>query len=320
MWPLLVAISSAFVLTAREPPTVARARTPLLSTTPVEPPVEPPYERPGNYVQPYSSALGVSTAAVLCGELVPIPGFDVVTTSLLGRLAACTSLPLLWCTLAAMRVAAVKGPSLLRLPSFERLNLGIALSSLAACVVSPRPVVSVLVARGGTALLCLEVWSKWSGATSGDPVSEVVALLRGLCGGLQRAVGLCFAGVTGGVGGTASSLGAPAAVRAYAALALAHVIFALSLLCGPSSVAALWPLASPGVNSMRVAASSSILTAACATTLADLAESRPAAGTGEGLRPFRHVNQIYPRPSPLSSSEPGSVGPSQDPCGSVPHV
>ena len=57
----------------------------------------PASERPGNYVDPYSMALGVSVSAVLCSELVPQTSALAVSGAhlWLGRVAACSGLPLL---------------------------------------------------------------------------------------------------------------------------------------------------------------------------------------------------------------------------------
>ena len=93
-------------------------------------------DRPGNYVSAYTSALGVSVAATMCSELVPLPGSIDAAVPIVGRMAACMSVPLLCGSFAALRFAARAGPPLLRTRVFERLNLGLALSSVAAGVIT----------------------------------------------------------------------------------------------------------------------------------------------------------------------------------------
>ena len=114
------------------------------------------------YCGPYSTALGVSAAAVLCSEIIVMPGRAVAPAAgpalmWLGRLSACTQLPALAAGLLALRAAARAGPARLRSDTYQRLNLAVAASSLLAVAGRPRPDVSVIVARAGTAMLCLEV-------------------------------------------------------------------------------------------------------------------------------------------------------------------
>lgn len=250
-----------------------------------------PYERPGNYVQPYGSALGVSSAALLCGELIRIPGTSDAAVSILGRVAGLSQLPLVAASLYMLRAASFSGPALLATPTYERLNLGVAFASIAACIVSPRPVVSVVVARVGTALLCLEVWSKFSGAKAGDPISEVTTALKSTARAVRRSIDLVCAGLSGNSDGTDPAV-TPAVVPAsYAALALVQLVIALAACGMPSAVSALFPVVSPGMGAARTATSSAILSAVCATTLADAAATRPASSSGQLLRPFRWLNR-----------------------------
>ena len=249
-----------------------------------------PFERPGNYVQPYGSALGVSAAAVLCGELIKVPGSVEASVSILGRLSALTSLPLIIASLAVLRSAARTGPELLSTPTYERLNLGVALASVAACIISPRPVVSVIIARVGTGLLCLEVWSKFSSAKAGDPISEVTSAVMGFARAVRRTIDLLIEGLEGD--GDADPAATPRAVPAcYAALSLAQIAIACVACTLPAALPAVYPIASPGLDAARTATSSAVIAAVCATTLADAAATRPPSGSGTALRPFRLLNR-----------------------------
>jgi len=293
---VLSAPALAFVVHGPRAATVAAAVAstsrafPAVSTAEMQ-----PFERPGNYVQPYGSALGVSVAAVLCGELIRVPGTADVAVSVCGRLAGTTSLPLLGASLAVLRAASFTGPALLATLTCQRLNLGIALSSVAACIIgSPRPVLSVVVARVGTALLCLEVWSKFSGANAGDPVSEVTTALKSTAQAVRRTIDLFCAGLGGGAPDGAEAAVTSSAVTAnYAALALVQIAIALAVCASPSAaVPALYPVASPGSGAARNAASSAILSAVCATTLADAAATRTPHSSGQQqLQPFRWLNR-----------------------------
>ena len=238
-----------------------------------------PSERPGNYVQPYSSALGVSAAATICGELIKIPGSADAATPWLGRVAACTPLPVLIACFVVLRQAASVGPALLRTPTYERLNLGLAASCILACALAPMPVLPVIVARGGSALLCLEVYSQLSStATAGNLFSEANAALQSLVGMIGRAASLLIQG--------------SGAAQAYAGLALIYLGYALASCVAPPAVAALWPAASPGAGAMRLAGSSASLTAVTLATLADAADERPGyVGTAKSPRAFRWLNQ-----------------------------
>ena len=122
----------------------------------------PASEMPGTYVKPYSMALGVSTAAVLCSELVPRVSATAMAAApfWLGRAASCTGLPLVIASFLVLVDASHVGPDQLRSDVCQRLNLALALTSIIAVVTSPRPDVSVIIARSGSALLCLEVWSQ----------------------------------------------------------------------------------------------------------------------------------------------------------------
>ena len=186
----------AFVPMSTRMPSKAMARSPHVVSS------AKPFDEPGNYVSAYSSALGVSAAAVLCGELIRLPNSADALVPMLGRLAAVSSLPTIGASLACLRAAAFAGPALLRNPAYVRLNLGVALASIAACTISPRPVLSVMVARGGTALLCLEVWSQSiAAAKAGDPFGELRAAARGMIGAVGRAIELCARFAGAGTGG-----------------------------------------------------------------------------------------------------------------------
>ena len=253
-----------------------------------------PFDEPGNYVSAYSSALGVSVAAVLCGELIRVPSTADALVPVVGRLAAASSLPLITSSLVCLRAAAVAGPTLLRQPSYMLLNLGVALASIAACTITPRPVLSVMVARGGTALLCLEIWSQaTSAAKAGDPFRELSAAIRGTIGAVRRAIDLLCKGLMRASNGEVVDSIPPIIPACYAALALTHIGTALVATVAPSATAAaLWPLASPGEGAMRIACSSSILTAVCATVLADVLARWPSSpGSADELRPFRSLNR-----------------------------
>jgi hypothetical protein len=228
----------------------------------------PPSELPGNYVQPYTMALGVSTSAILCAELVPGAGLGVIAATkgpvYLGRIAAISTLPLLASFLLALRSAAAVGPSRLRSETYQRLNLGVALSSLLAVVVSPRPPLSVVIARAGCALLCLEVWSQSSGS-AGNPLAEMVTIVRDTVGSVCRSAQLML---TGGKGGVDTK---PLLSRSYAILAASFGALAVSSLAAPEMTAnALYPLAAPVLAPGR-AASWASLVAITAYTLADAA-------------------------------------------------
>ena len=254
----------------------------------------PARDRPGNYVSAYGSALGVSVAAVLCGELIPLPGSVDTAVPALGRVAACTSLPLLIACFGALRIAALRGPQLLRTPIFEQLNLGLALACVAAVVVSPRPLLPVVVARGGSALLCLEVWSQSSSDTkAGDPLSEVLSAARGLANALRRALELLCSGI--GARATKNTHGEEEDARTaawYAACALAHAAAAMAACAAPGTMAtALWPVVAPGTAAARLAVSTQVLYAVGAVTLANAVAARPRTDDGEAMRPFRWINR-----------------------------
>ena len=57
----------------------------------------------------------------------------------------------------------------LRSAAAQRLNLAVALTSILAVAVPPRPLLACIVGRVGSALLCLEVWSQSSGVPQSDP-------------------------------------------------------------------------------------------------------------------------------------------------------
>ena len=235
-------------------------------------------DQPGNYVAPYSSALGVSTAAILCSELICLPG--AASTALAGRAAACTSLPLICCAFHILRTAAMSGPVLLRQPQQQRLNIGLALSSLVAVlpVFAPLPVMPVVIARGGSALLCFEVWSKGLvGGKAGDPFAEVIGVVREVVAAMLRAVELLTKG------------GAPAV---FSMVALGHCGLIGAAMAAPAATAAAWwPAAAPGLGGARVAASTALLSACSAVLLGDVAANRQAGGTGDELRPWRWLNR-----------------------------
>jgi hypothetical protein len=280
-----------------------------------------PRDTPGNYVQPFSSALAVSTAGMLLGELIPVPGSVDAAVPILGRVAAISSVPLLVASFAALRTAAFVGPKLLRSQPYVRLtyapaadwpnprrtperrsrtmpvssrSLFLALSSVLACALAPMPVLSVVVARGGSALLCLEVWSH-SSSGAGDPLKEATAALATLVAAGRRTGALLLDGLpfrSGSASGSADSraplVHADARLPArFAALALAHAALAL---LAPRAAGAIWPLAAPGSGAVRIACSTSVLAAGAAAILADVAASRPAAAATAALAPFRRLN------------------------------
>ena len=233
-------------------------------------------DQPGNYVAPYSSALGVSTAAILCGELICLPG--AASTALAGRAAACSSLPLICCAFHILRTAAMSGPVLLGQPQQKRLNIGLALSNLVAVlpVFAPLPVMPVVIARGGSALLCFEVWSKGLvGGKAGDPFAEVIGVVREVVAAMLRAVELLAKG------------GAPAV---FSMVALGHCGLIGAAMAAPAATAAAWwPAAAPGLGGARVAASTALLSACSAVLLGDVAANRQAGGTGDELRPWNEL-------------------------------
>mmetsp|Transcript_13207 Transcript_13207/g.33852 ORF Transcript_13207/g.33852 Transcript_13207/m.33852 type:complete len:357 (-) Transcript_13207:222-1292(-) len=246
-----------------------------------------PSERPGNYVAPYQSALGVSAAAVLCGELIRVPGTVDATVSLFGRTMACTSLPLLCTAFLVLRTAAKVGPAMLRTERFQWLNLGVAISSIAAGAVAPMPVLSVIIARGGSALLCLEVWSQGAAAKAGNPLAEILAALQCVASGFRRAIDLALAGI---VSDTDNSDQVGPACFAY--LCLAYTAFAAFGLVAPTAMAAaLWPMVTPGLGGARVAVSAAGLSATSALLLGDVASKRSPSSTGDELRPWRWLNR-----------------------------
>ena len=237
-------------------------------------------DQPGNYVAPYSSALGVSTAAILCGELICLPG--AASTALAGRAAACSSLPLICCAFHILRTAAMSGPVLLGQPQQKRLNIGLALSNLVAVlpVFAPLPVMPVVIARGGSALLCFEVWSKGlGGGKAGDPFAEVIGVIGEVIAALLRAVELLTKG------------GAPAL---FSMVALGHCGLIGAAIAAPAAtVAAWWPAAAPALGGARVAVSTALLSACSAVLLGDVAANRVGitGGTGDELRQWRWLNR-----------------------------
>lgn len=258
-------------------------------------------------MSPYTSAVAVSVAAIVCGEMIPMQGRDLLAVPLLGRLAACTSLPLLFACFAALRTAARTGPPLLRTYAYENLNLGLAMASIAACAVTPHPVLSVIIARGGSALLCLEVWSQSSNARAGDPFAELGFALRALAQTAQRTTthllswpqSLIGGGGVGAVGRDDDGGGAAAGTMGtgvsagFAALAVAHATMAVAALRAPPAAlaAALWPVVSPGTGVARIACSTSVLSAFAAAVLADATGAgRSLSGVAAELAPFRRLN------------------------------
>ena len=258
-------------------------------------------DQPGNYVAPYSSALGVSTAAILCGELICLPG--AASTALAGRAAACSSLPLICCAFHILRTAAMSGPVLLGQPQQKRLNIGLALSNLVAVlpVFAPLPVMPVVIARGGSALLCFEVWSKGlGGGKAGDPFAEVIGVIGEVIAALLRAVELLTKG------------GAPAL---FSMVALGHCGLIGAAIAAPAATAAAWwPAAAPALGGARVAVSTALLSACSAVLLGDVAANRVGitggsacsavllgdvaanrvgitGGTGDELRQWRWLNR-----------------------------
>ena len=70
----LVATTTAALVAPTSPRPLIRAPARRLAAPALAAAAEdelPASERPGNYVDPYSMALGVSVSAVLCSELVP---------------------------------------------------------------------------------------------------------------------------------------------------------------------------------------------------------------------------------------------------------
>ena len=235
----------------------------------------PASERPGNYVDPYSMALGVSVSAVLCSELVPQTSALAVSGAHLwvGRVAACSGLPLLVACFLALKSAAVVGPTRLRSATYQRLNLAVALTSILAVAVPPRPLLACVIGRVGSALLCLEVWSQSSGVPQSDPVlqmvGEVGAIAKGAAGSAAACVGLLLP--WGGAAEAGNAGARPGAARGYALAAVAlGGLAAWSLAAPAAAAAAYWPAAGPALGAAR-GASTAGLAAACAATLADAA-------------------------------------------------
>jgi hypothetical protein len=228
-----------------------------------------PADRPGNYVSPYSMALGVSSSAILCSELLPGAGVGPIVLAAgwptwLGRAAGCTSLPMLVTCFLALRNAAKVGPKRLRSGTYQRLNLALALSSIFAVVLPPRPNLSVTAARAGAALLCLEVWSQSSGTTAGDPLQEVRSMVESIAHGLSNTVHLLR------TGGAPVDARRPLAARIYAALSLALGAAAVSSVWWPATTAsAMWPVVAPALSSCGRDTAAFSLAAVGAYTLAD---------------------------------------------------
>ena len=213
--PLATALHAPPRLGAR----LAPRRLQHLASTAAEPPadVPPPASQlpasqvPGMYCGPYSTALGVSAAAVLCSEIIVMPGKAVTTATgalkWLGRASACTQLPLLAACLLALRSAARVGPARLRSDTYQRLNLAVAASSLLAIAGRPRPDISVIVARAGTAMLCLEVFAQTTACANGDVVCEATTAARGFLTSCASAARLGGSAVGWQLGFAALALG-----------------------------------------------------------------------------------------------------------------
>jgi len=245
---LALCLAEARALRLASPPTRCRPAMARMEDTP-ETLAEtarqevPASALPGTYVKPYSMALGVSSAAVLCNELVPrIASPAAAGLPLwLGRAAPCTGLPLLVAAFIVLRKAARVGPAELLGPDCQRLNLALALTSIVAVVSSPRPDLSVTIARAGSALLCLEVWSQATGC-AGNMFGEVSALVRGAISSCVRCVQLAL--------GTA----VPLAARAYALLSLCYGALAAAFALSPArATSAFWPVVTPAATSSDMA-------------------------------------------------------------------
>ena len=189
------------------------------------------------------------------------------------RVAACSGLPLLVACFLALKSAAVVGPTRLRSATYQRLNLAVALTSILAVAVPPRPLLACIVGRVGSALLCLEVWSQSSGVPQSDPVLQMVGRGRrdrqgrgGLGGRVRRPPPSLGRRRRGGQRRRAPRRGARYALAAVALGGLA----AWSLAAPAAAAAAYWPAAGPALGAAR-GASTAGLAAACAATLADAA-------------------------------------------------
>ena len=249
----LVATTTAALVAPTSPRPLIRAPARRLAAPALAAAAEdelPASERPGGYVDPYSMALGVSVSAVLCSELVPQTSALAVSGAhlWLGRVAACSGLPLLVACFLALKSAAVVGPTRLRSATYQRLNLAVALTSILAVAVPPRPLLACIVGRVGSALLCLEVWSQSSGVPQSDPVlqmvGEVGAIAKGAAGSAAACVGLLLP--WGGAAEAGNAGARPGAARgcALAAVALGGLA-AWSLAAPAAAAAAYWPAAGP---------------------------------------------------------------------------
>lgn len=255
---------------------VLSAESPDVLPPDTEPPEAEPPLPPGTYVNPYSMALGVSFSAVLCSELVVVTGTSGAllwgplgaAPTIVGRLAGVTTLPLLLACLLALRNAAFVGSTQLDAPAQQRLNLAVAACSILAIATPPRPDLTVIVARAGTALLCFEVWSKSLAAGAGDMVTEAAAIARGVASSVTDAFQLAT--------GLGPQTPRPAS-RGLAACAIGYGVLGLALLAAPvPAAAALWPHAVPGMPGFaaRRAAAWAVLSSSACLTLA--ADDRPA--------------------------------------------
>ena len=274
----LVATTTAALVAPTSPRPLIRAPARRLAAPALAAAAEdelPASERPGNYVDPYSMALGVSVSAVLCSELVPQTSALAVSGAHLwvGRVAACSGLPLLVACFLALKSAAVVGPTRLRSATYQRLNLAVALTSILAVAVPPRPLLACIIGRVGSAALPRGVVAVVGRAAVRPRAADGGGGRRDRQGrgglGGRVCVGLLLP--WGGAAEAGNAGARPGAARGYALAAVAlGGLAAWSLAAPAAAAAAYWPAAGPALGAAR-GASTAGLAAACAATLADAA-------------------------------------------------
>ena len=124
----LVATTTAALVAPTSPRPLIRAPARRLAAPALAAAAEdelPASERPGNYDDPYSMALGVSVSAVLCSELVPQTSALAVSGAHLwvGRVAACSGLPLLVACFLALKSAGQQAPGTPRMHNGARSSV-----------------------------------------------------------------------------------------------------------------------------------------------------------------------------------------------------
>eukprot|EP00316_Scyphosphaera_apsteinii_P009075 CAMPEP_0119327956 /NCGR_PEP_ID=MMETSP1333-20130426/72047_1 /TAXON_ID=418940 /ORGANISM="Scyphosphaera apsteinii, Strain RCC1455" /LENGTH=253 /DNA_ID=CAMNT_0007336683 /DNA_START=194 /DNA_END=955 /DNA_ORIENTATION=- len=212
-------------------------------------------------------AFGVSVSAVVCAELAPIAAAGTIAGAAqrmwLGRLASITGLPLLCSCFEALRCAAAMGPHELRDDPCQRLNLAVATTSIMSVIIAPRPPLSVIVARAGSALLCLEVWSQSTGC-AGDVLQEAVCYARGVLDSMAHSIRLMLASSHDGMLIGMNS-------RCYAFVSIATGMLAFALCAAPrTSSHIFWPMIAPtSATAVQRSASWLVLSAVCAYIVSD---------------------------------------------------